>query len=235
MWPFFSSLIGAGSSLLGGLFGRSTSEEIAQQNIQQQLNFAQHGVQWRVNDARAAGINPLAALGISTPGFQNVVGDNSLGEGISKAGQDISRGVSALQDKATRMTDLEEKLVEAKIANVNADTTRMLASASAAARSNPPGNPPGVPLPVPDPRGPVINLMQRARDPRTGEIVWIPSEKAASPLQTLAAAPTNAALAGRGLSEGLLGLDGPQGPQFNFVPLRADAWRGVDMSQYAPF
>lgn len=229
---FLSSLIGAGSSLLGGLFGRSSAQNIAQQNMQQQLNFAQHGVEWRVADAKAAGINPLAALGISTPGFQNAVGDNSFGEGIGKAGQDISRGVAALQDKQTRMSQLEEKLVEAKIANVNADTTRMLAAASDAARSNPPGNPPGVPLPVADPRGPVIQLMQRARDWRTGEIVDIPSEKAASPLQTLAAAPTNAALAAHGTLRGLSGWDSGG---INFVPLRADAWRGVDTSQYAPF
>lgn len=229
---WLTGLLGAGANLLGGFFNRSSAESIAQQNIQNQLAFAQHGVQWRVQDAQRAGINPLAALGISTPGFQNVAGDSSFGEGIGKAGQDISRAISAYQDKNSRMAELEQKLAEAKIANVNADTARMLASASDAARAHPPGTGPGVPLPQSDPRGPVIQLMQRAVDWRTGEVVDIPSDKAASPLQTLAATPTNAALAGYGAYRGLTGWDSGG---INWLPLRRDAWRGVDSSQYAPF
>lgn len=207
MWE---AIIGAGSKLLGGLLSSSSQEDIAARNIQNQIMFAQHGLSWRAADATAAqdkyGINRLTMLGAPSASFSNVTGDSGLGDAVGSAGESVGRGIGAATAEPSKADQLNEKLLEAKIANVNADTVRMMKAASD--KQTILGTP-GIPLPPSDPRGPVINLMQRARDPRTGEIVWIPSEKAASPLQTLAASPTNAALAGRSLSEGLIGLDRP--------------------------
>lgn len=125
MWP---ALIGAGASLLGGLLSSSNQQDINQQNIanQQAINaqniamqkeFAQNGIQWKVDDAKAAGLNPLAALGASTSSFSNVVGSTSqaspaFGAGVAAAGQDISRALKdtmAAGDQHTvRMQQLQE-------------------------------------------------------------------------------------------------------------------------------
>lgn len=237
--PIIGGLISGGSSLLGSSMNAKAQQAIAAANIQNQINFAKNSLSWRAQDAteaqQATGINRLALLGVPTSSFSNVVGATDPGAGVREAGQDIGRAVAAASSIDQRRNELENKLLEAKIANVNADTTQQLARASDAARVNAPGTPP--PMPREDPRGPIIPLMQRAQDPRTGEIIWIPSEKAASPLQTLAAMPTNAALAGRGASEGLLGFPGG-GVNWgwpDWLPLRRDAWRGVDNSQYVPF
>lgn len=100
------SLIGAGASLVGGLMGKSSAEEhresqerIAAQNIALQREFAQSGIQWKVKDAEAAGVNPLYALGASTTSFSPVsVGggpDMSMPNAVSRMGQDIGRAVDA--------------------------------------------------------------------------------------------------------------------------------------------
>lgn len=218
MLELIGSLVGAGTRLLGGILGQSSADKQAAANRQAQLDFAQHGVTWKAQDATAAqeatGINRLALLGVPTNSFSNVVGSTSLADSIGGAGQDLGRAIAAGTDKDSRAQQLNEKLFEAKIANVNADTIRLQAGASALMRNAAqPGTAPGIPLPPEDPRGPVIPLMQRARDPRTGEIVWIPSEKAASPLQTLAASPINAGLAGKTIGEVLSGESRPFIPE----------------------
>ena len=55
-----AALIGGGASIMGGLMGQNS----ARQDRKMQKEFAQHGVRWRVADAEAAGIHPLAALGM---------------------------------------------------------------------------------------------------------------------------------------------------------------------------
>lgn len=97
---FFDSLgigdlIGAGTKIAGGVMSQDSAEKIARENIANQRDFAQHGVSWKVADARSAGISPLAALGASTSSFSNVVGSDALGQGIADAGQDIGKAVKA--------------------------------------------------------------------------------------------------------------------------------------------
>lgn len=100
------ALIGAASGLLGGLLNKSSAdssrrsqEAMAAQNIALQREFAQQGIRWRVEDARAAGIHPLFALGAQTHSFSPVsVGssaDTSMGDAIASAGQNIGRAASA--------------------------------------------------------------------------------------------------------------------------------------------
>lgn len=147
MLSFLGSLLGAGSSLLGGLFGQKNQANINAQNIAEQdkinaenialqKEFAQNGIQWKVHDAQAAGINPLAALGASTSSFSNVVGataqsDNSFGKGVSAAGQDIGRALkdtmAAGDQHALKMAQLQEthgelenQLLASQIAKYNA-------------------------------------------------------------------------------------------------------------------
>lgn len=57
------SIISAGASLVGGILGNKSNQKIAEQNAALQKEFAQHGISWKVADAKRAGIHPLYALG----------------------------------------------------------------------------------------------------------------------------------------------------------------------------
>lgn len=139
----FESLLGAGASILGGLFGKSSADkanEINQRNAEENLKFqreaAQSGIQWRVADAKAAGIAPLAALGAQTfnpsPVSVGAVADNSFGAGIASAGQNIGRAIDATRSsgdkvdaftKATRDLTLQRMGLENEILASNLRTT----------------------------------------------------------------------------------------------------------------
>lgn len=113
--------------------------DIHAQNKQQareydrQKEFAQNGIRWRVEDAKAAGIHPLAALGAHTMSYspQAVTGaDYGIGDLGQAFGQNIDRAVNA---KTTQMErdqhDLDMdyrraqiKLVEAQTNQIYADT-----------------------------------------------------------------------------------------------------------------
>lgn len=205
---FLGGLIGAGAKIFEGFMNRDSAKDAQQRAIDDANYRAQTQLTFRAQDATnaeaATGINRLALLGISPgsgPSFS--AGDTGMGSAVGEAGQNIGRAVASLADKKTRADELNEQLLEAKIANVNADTVRMTAIASKLATNlGQPGTGPGVPLPQEDPRGPVINMMQRARMPN-GEIVEIFSEKAASPMQTMGMTPLNAAIAARSLGGGV--------------------------------
>lgn len=116
-------LIGAGISAAGSLIGGSmkndSAEKIAQQNIAMQREFAQNGVQWKVADARKAGISPLAALGANTSTFSNVVGGEGMGDSIADASQDIGRAVAATKGSKDREGMVENKANELKLKNMD--------------------------------------------------------------------------------------------------------------------
>lgn len=88
-------ILPAAAQFVGGLLGRQSNEEQMEANRAQQREFAQNSIQWRVNDARAAGIHPMYALGAPTmsPAIQTM--QDPLGASISSMGQDISRAMSA--------------------------------------------------------------------------------------------------------------------------------------------
>lgn len=107
-------LISAGASLLGGLLNsnaqkdaQQTQMQIAQQNIALQKEFAQSGIQWKVQDANKAGIHPLYALGASTHNFAPVsvgaIPQTGIGDSLIRSGQDIGRAVAAAQTPSERI------------------------------------------------------------------------------------------------------------------------------------
>lgn len=92
----FESLIGAGASLLGGILGGKRQDDSAAKQLAAQKEFAQSGIQWKVADAKKAGISPYYALGASTASYSPVsVGDGGIGKGLSDASQDLSRAAKA--------------------------------------------------------------------------------------------------------------------------------------------
>lgn len=107
-------------------------ERIRQENVAREREFAQHGLRWRVNDARAAGISPLAALGASTSQpMSQPLGDSSVpyqpDNSISIAGQDISRAMAAASTDVERAYQLlQAKLLETQIEGQKIDNAYKL-------------------------------------------------------------------------------------------------------------
>lgn len=110
----FGDIISAGANIIGGIMGSNSADKArAQQeaqferNIALQHEFAKNGIQWKVKDAKDAGIHPIFALGGSTatytPTSSNFTADMSMPNALSRAGQDIGRAVNATQNSAGRV------------------------------------------------------------------------------------------------------------------------------------
>lgn len=124
-------LISGAAKLFGGRAEQKAQAKQAHQNYLNEKEFAQSGIQWKVADAKAAGIHPLAALGASTTSFSPVSVGSSLSESIGGAGQDIGRAIAASASGETRASaaskaaealalergSLENELLRAQIAS----------------------------------------------------------------------------------------------------------------------
>lgn len=140
----FGSIISAGANILGGILNRDAAkdanriqQEQAALNRKTQMDFAKHGIKWKVDDARRAGVHPLYALGAQTHSYSPVsVGttvDTSMGNALASAGQDISRAfaagatpkgrvdafTTAVQGLSLEKASLENELLKSQIARLN--------------------------------------------------------------------------------------------------------------------
>lgn len=110
MAGWLGPLIQAGGAIVGGLLGQDSARDAARLNARAQKQFAQHGIRWRVEDAKAAGLHPLYALGAQTPSFSPVHVQSPMGDALAEAGQHVGRAVSATmtgQEKLMQMYQLE--------------------------------------------------------------------------------------------------------------------------------
>lgn len=117
----------AGANLVGGLIGASESRRAAERNANLQREFAQHGVRWRVQDAQAAGIHPLAALGMSPTEATPVhVGANPAA-GIPKAADKMFDAVlqEKVQSGRLRAYETMEAKYRAGIKQMEAESMHM--------------------------------------------------------------------------------------------------------------
>lgn len=107
--------LGQAAGGAAGLFGGGGNNNnfynqlaIMREQAQLQREFAQNGIQWRVQDAKNAGIHPLYALGGSgasySPSAVSVGGDSpsGLGRDLQDMGQGIGRAVAATASKEDR-------------------------------------------------------------------------------------------------------------------------------------
>ena len=91
------ALVTGGSTLLGSALSGSSAGS-ANRDRKMQKDFAKKGIRWRVKDAQAAGLHPLAALGasIASPSPTSTGGQKS-DYGIAAAGQEIGRALASRQ------------------------------------------------------------------------------------------------------------------------------------------
>lgn len=138
-------------SLIGGLFGRESDKRNADSaaaasraNYEMQKEFAQHGIRWKVEDAKAAGLHPLAALGAQvsspSPAFVGSVDTNPMGTAIDNMGQNLSRAIAA---KSTPLERLQMRLLNAQVEGQEIENA---AKASQMARLHGAGMPPPFPV-----------------------------------------------------------------------------------------
>jgi len=122
-----------GGSIGGGMSGmisaneaQEAQKEVNNQNIALQREFAQHGIRWKVEDAKAAGIHPLVGLGAQTHSFSANLGTGptadlsgmgqDLGRAIASTGSQSDRDMATLQIQGAKL-DLEGKALDNQIKN----------------------------------------------------------------------------------------------------------------------
>lgn len=128
--------VSAVADLAGVLRGGSGMS--ARKQAEYNREMAKNAIRWRVEDAKAAGLHPLAALGanVATSNPVTVGGnDDSRWDSLSRAGQNIARAAShfnTAEERANKkMADsltlqkmaLENKLLESQITNISKPTT----------------------------------------------------------------------------------------------------------------
>lgn len=110
---------GLAGSALSGLFGNKAADKQAKLQTQ----FAKNAIQWKVEDAKKAGVHPLAALGATTSSYAPV----TVGGGdFTQAGQSLGRALDAHMDVTERTVaklavekaGLENDYLRAQIASV---------------------------------------------------------------------------------------------------------------------
>lgn len=132
MLNMLGPLVAAGSSLLGGLLGRSHQEDMIAREHQRQDT----SIQRRVADAKAAGIHPMFALGANVSSPSVSVGGDPMASALSSMGQDLSRAARAgmnsgqraegdeIQLLALERAKLGNELLRSQIASINARTAQ---------------------------------------------------------------------------------------------------------------
>lgn len=122
------------------------TKDLAQQNMALQREFAQSGIQWRVEDAKKAGIHPIYALGSAGASFSpvsaNFTTPASAGE-LSGVGQDIGRAIHSTSTESQRQnafTRASQALALERGQLENEVLRQQLSSQNARLRS--PGSPP---------------------------------------------------------------------------------------------
>lgn len=103
------ALIIGGSTLLGGAVADRSAEAAASKNAAAQKEFAKKGIQWRVKDAKKAGISPEFALGGGGASFTPTYTGGKTGDMIADAGQNIARAALASSTQEDRQFDAKMK------------------------------------------------------------------------------------------------------------------------------
>lgn len=100
--PIIASIISGGFGLYGQGQQEAADRRAGESNAQLQREFAQMGIRWRVEDARRAGIHPLAALGahVSSPSPSFISSDSSTA--WRQMGQDFSRAIQSTRTNTER-------------------------------------------------------------------------------------------------------------------------------------
>lgn len=175
------ALLGAATSVASGLLQRSDNKKAAERDYQRQKEFAQSGIQWKVEDARKAGIHPAIALGAQPASFSPIgVGDTGTGH-LAAAGQDLSRAIDTTRTASSRTSAFDQTVRGLTIQKMGLEN-ELLASQVAKVKQQigPPMAGDDYLVPGQTASGLPVPLMHSARNPqfttnlRIGGADWLP-------------------------------------------------------------
>lgn len=108
-------LIGGLGSMIGAGINSATQKQINKENIAMQKEFAQNGIQWKVQDAKKAGIHPSVALGAQTYQATPSSVAPDVGSGVSGAFKHFGSAIDSFIDDKEEERNLQ--LEALKLAN----------------------------------------------------------------------------------------------------------------------
>lgn len=147
--PLAAAAISAAASRNASREQRLATQTANDQNAATQREFAQMGLQWKVADAKAAGLHPLSAIGAQGASFSpSFVTDTSKADFSREMGQNLSRAALAMDPTAREMSAAQLDAVKAGAAK---DWALAAAADSEAARLRGPSVPVAQSFPVPMP------------------------------------------------------------------------------------
>lgn len=125
---------GIGGSLIDKMFGDSAAED----QYQYQRKIMKNQIQWRVDDAKWAGVHPVYALGanVQAPPPVSVGGTN-----FGAAGQDLGRAMEAQFSPGQRATAFTKSVQALQLQNMALNNELLSAQISRVKQA---GNPPAV-------------------------------------------------------------------------------------------
>lgn len=128
----FDGLLSGIGSLAGAGINAAVQNNINKKNANLQREFAQNSIQWKMEDAKKAGVHPLAALGASTySAAPSYVGAN-VGDGVAQAGQQFAQGISkAMEKDAEKLSDLKVRDAELDVLKKEMELRQMGQAVSA--------------------------------------------------------------------------------------------------------
>lgn len=147
----FGSIVSGALGMIGANKQNKAIAKANQQNRDMQYDFAKNSLQWKADDARAAGLHPLAALGAQ--GYSPTIGSmpESVQPDYSSAAANISNAISnrRAQSQAQKQLNMEnarnnmvayaqvqKELAQAQLYKAQAgDITQQQLAASALART----------------------------------------------------------------------------------------------------
>lgn len=126
-----SSIISGIGSIVGGFFGKSAQDK----QMDMQKEYAQNRVQWTAQDARKAGIHPLAALGgAGAPSYQPI-GGNPIGQGIAAGAAAIGKGVDPVSKSVIDVNSAQADLLRAQANAVTGEMRETVRGGTTGARN----------------------------------------------------------------------------------------------------
>lgn len=137
--PGLGDVLNLGGNLYEGEQNRKAAKkandraaQLSERQMAEQREFAQHGIRWKVEDAVAAGLHPLAALGTNSPSYSptsvNFAPEiNGRGAAFAQMGQNLSRSYQATATQDERIASklrlenmqLQNDLLRSQISSIN--------------------------------------------------------------------------------------------------------------------
>lgn len=104
---FLGGLLGGVGSIIGAGINSATQSKINKENIAMQKEFAQNGIQWKVQDAQKAGIHPAVALGAQTYQASPSSVAPDVGSGVSGAFKHFGSAIDSFIDDKEEERNLQ--------------------------------------------------------------------------------------------------------------------------------